>query len=202
MAKKPSGFRVGNVQYGRFSGVNPRRVANENATVRERVDKLKSLTAETDRMLKADKSYKLNSGKAAYGPKPPAGPSMGAKIAGTVARGVLRAAGPVGALVGMTTPAGLGSDKPSGPLMRGNSKPTGKTSRGGSKEGQSSRVPTSRGGSKGGGSISGGQMSPSSAPSSKSRSYGGGKMGSSSSQSGGKSAPSKSSKSNLGTSRF
>lgn len=109
MAKKPSGYGVGNVRYGRFSGVNPRRAANENRTVRERVNQLKSLTAETDRMLKADKSYKLNSGKAAYGPKPP---SMASKIAGTVGRGLLRGAGPAGALIGMTTPAGVGSDRP------------------------------------------------------------------------------------------
>jgi hypothetical protein len=34
-----------------------------------------------------------------------------------------RLAGPVGALIGMTTPAGEGSDKPSGPLMRGGKQP-------------------------------------------------------------------------------
>lgn len=42
---------------------------------------------------------------------------------GAAVRGGLRVAGPVGALVGMTTPAGAGSDKPSGPLMRGGMKP-------------------------------------------------------------------------------
>lgn len=162
MAKKPPGFSVGNVQYGRFSGVNSRRAANENATVRERVNKLKSLTAETDRMLKADKSYKLTSGSAAYGPKPSAGPSMGAKIAGTVARGALRAAGPVGALVGMTKPAGAPKGHPAyeastvrktgsyGPLMKGNSKPSGKISvpggRGVTAFGGSSKPPKSTGG--------------------------------------------------------
>jgi len=34
-----------------------------------------------------------------------------------------RLAGPVGALIGMTTPAGEGSDKPSGPLMKGGKQP-------------------------------------------------------------------------------
>lgn len=49
-------------------------------------------------------------------------------LAGTGARmGLTRAAqwatGPVGFLVGMTTPAGEGSDKPSGPLMKGGKQP-------------------------------------------------------------------------------
>jgi len=74
---------------------------------------------------------KIISGKYAYGPKPP---STALKInkavksaakgiargAGVVARGAMRAAGPAGALVSMTTPAGTGSDKPKGPLMKGN----------------------------------------------------------------------------------
>jgi hypothetical protein len=66
----------------------------------------------------------INSGKYAYGPKPAAKPSMGTKVAGalgSVARGAMRFAGPAGALVGMTKPAGVGSDKPRGPLMKGNS---------------------------------------------------------------------------------
>lgn len=50
-------------------------------------------------------------------------PSVAGRIAGAVGRGVVRAAGPVGALIGMTTPAGAGSDKPSGPLMRGGMQP-------------------------------------------------------------------------------
>ena len=49
-------------------------------------------------------------------------PAPKARTFGVGAAGRLagRLAGPVGALVGMTTPAGEGSDKPSGPLMRGN----------------------------------------------------------------------------------
>jgi len=76
---------------------------------------------------KPPKGWTINSGKYAYGPK---APSMASKVAnaaktvaGGVARGALRAAGPVGALVGMTTPTGDGFEaKPSGPLMAGNSK--------------------------------------------------------------------------------
>jgi hypothetical protein len=72
----------------------------------------------------ADKGWKLISGKYAYGPKPPSMASKVAKVAksvaGGVARGAGRLAGPVGALVSMTTPAGAGSDKPKGPLMSGN----------------------------------------------------------------------------------
>ena len=66
---------------------------------------------------------KIISGKYAYGPKPP---STALKInkavksaAKGIARGAMRAAGPAGALVSMTTPAGTGSDKPKGPLMSG-----------------------------------------------------------------------------------
>ena len=108
MAKKSSGIRVGNVSYGRFSGVSRSRAANQNETVRQRVDRLKSLTDETDRMLKSDKSYKLNSGKAAYGTPKATGPSVASRVLGAAGR----FAGPVGVLVGMTTPAGVGSDKP------------------------------------------------------------------------------------------
>jgi hypothetical protein len=137
MAKSPSGFRVGNVNYGRFSGVNPSRAANKNLTVKDQVKEIKSLDDEANKMLKeASRNYKLNSGKAAYGPKPPSMASKVAKgiaggvvrgamratgVAGGVARGVGRFAGPIGALISMTTPTGDGwEDKPSGPLMSGN----------------------------------------------------------------------------------
>ena len=74
----------------------------------------------------AEKGWTINSGKYAYEPKPPSTASKIAstagKIAGGVARGAMRAAGPAGALASMTTPAGTGSDKPKGPLMTGNSK--------------------------------------------------------------------------------
>jgi hypothetical protein len=46
--------------------------------------------------------------------------SMASKVAGGVARGALRAAGPVGALVGMTGPAGEGSERPIGRPRKGN----------------------------------------------------------------------------------
>ena len=64
------------------------------------------------------KGAKINSGSFAYGKKPST-PSMAGKIAKGIARGVGRLAGPAGALVSMTTPAGAGSDKPTGPLMKG-----------------------------------------------------------------------------------
>jgi hypothetical protein len=48
------------------------------------------------------------------------GKSRASQVGGAFLRGGLRVAGPVGALIGMTQPAGEGSDKPSGPLMRGN----------------------------------------------------------------------------------
>ena len=71
-----------------------------------------------------EKGWKIISGKYAYGPKAPSTASKIASaakgIAGGVARGAMRAAGPAGALVSMTTPAGTGSDKPRGPLMSGN----------------------------------------------------------------------------------
>jgi hypothetical protein len=126
MAKSPSGFRVGNVNYGRFSGVNPSRAANNNLTIRDQIKEIESLDAEANKMLKeASRNYKLNSGKAAYGPKPPSMASKVANVAkgvaGGVARGVGRLAGPAGALASMTTPTGDGrEDKPSGPLMSGN----------------------------------------------------------------------------------
>lgn len=146
-----------------------------------------------------------------------AGPSMGSRIAGaagTVARGMMRAAGPVGALVGMTKPAGLGSDKPTGPLMRGNSKPKGKMAVpggrgitaitfGGSSKDQS-RVPASRGGSSKDQSRvptsrSGGFMGPSKTTSKPSGGMRSGPGATGGSKTAGRST---SSKSNLGTSRF
>lgn len=51
---------------------------------------------------------------------PGASPSTASKVAGAVARGALRAAGPVGALVGMTGPAGEGSERPIGRPAKGN----------------------------------------------------------------------------------
>lgn len=51
----------------------------------------------------------------------PAVRGSGAATRGVITRGLIRAAGPVGALIGMTTPVGAGSDKPYGPLMKGNS---------------------------------------------------------------------------------
>jgi hypothetical protein len=92
-----------------------------------------------------NKGYTINSGKYAYGPKPP---SMASKVAnaaktvaGGVARGAMRAAGPAGALASMTTPAGTGSDKPKGPLMTGNSK--GKGPGGGSLSAPNRTAPSS-----------------------------------------------------------
>lgn len=123
MAKTPSGgFRVGNVNYGRFSGVRPGAAANENLTERARIKALKDAAAETEKMLKeSTKDYRLNSGKYAY--EKPATSALGraaGNVAGAVARTAGRLAGPAGALVGMTTPTGdKYDDKPSGPLMSG-----------------------------------------------------------------------------------
>jgi hypothetical protein len=93
----------------------------------------------------ADKGWKLISGKYAYEPK---APSMASKVAnaaktvaGGIARGAMRAAGPAGALASMTTPAGTGSDKPKGPLMTGNSK--GKGPGGGSLSAPNRTAPSS-----------------------------------------------------------
>lgn len=54
--------------------------------------------------------------------KPKGAPSVSARpgVGGALLRGFGRVAGPLGALVGMTTPAGAGSDTPKGPLMKGN----------------------------------------------------------------------------------
>jgi hypothetical protein len=75
--------------------------------------------------------WKINSGKYAYQNKPTFAGNM-ARGAGMVARGAMRAAGPAGALVGMTSPAGAGSDKPVGSPMRGNSPGVGRGPGGGS----------------------------------------------------------------------
>lgn len=53
------------------------------------------------------------------GARDSSGTNMLRSIAGGAARLGLKGAGPVGALVSMTGPAGTGSDKPSGPLMKG-----------------------------------------------------------------------------------
>jgi hypothetical protein len=90
------------------------------------------------------------------------GPSVASRVAGAA----VRAAGPVGALVSSTRPAGAGSDKPSGQTMRGNTKPSGTSTAWGGKS-------APRGGPSG--PPRGG---PSGGPS------GAGKMGSSSSQKG------------------
>lgn len=122
MAKSPSGFRVGNVNYGRFSGVNPSRAANQNLTNRDQIKEIERLEAETDKIMReGSRKYRLNSGSAAYGKKPSSLGQIAKGVAGGVARGVGRLAGPVGALASMTTPTGDGrEDKPSGPLMSGN----------------------------------------------------------------------------------
>lgn len=193
MAKAPSGsFRVGNVSYGRFSGVNPRGSANENLTERQRIDRLKSLTEETDRMLKQDKSYKLNSGRYAY--EKPATSAAG-RVAGAVGRAAGRLAGPVGALVSMTTPAGEGSDKPSGPLMSGPKK----SGPGGGSLNAPARTEPSRSGRTSNSRGPGGPNGPNSGPSRSSNpSRGGGGPGGPSgpnsgpSRSGGPSGPSRS----------
>lgn len=174
---------------------------------------------------KNPQTNKINSGKFAYGPKPSTAPSMGAKIAGTVARGVLRAAGPVGAMAGMIRPAGAGSDKPTGPLMKGNSKPSGKISvpggRGVTAFGGSSKPPKSTGGKMavpGGRGVTaitfgGSSKDQSRVPASRSGGFMGPSKTTSKSSGGTRSGPgatggsktagrSTSSKSNLGTSRF
>jgi hypothetical protein len=93
-----------------------------------------------------DDGWKLNSGQAAYGPKPPSTASKVANaakaVAGGVARGAMRAAGPAGALASMTTPTGDGREaKPKGPLMAGNSK--GKGPGGGSLSAPNRTAPSS-----------------------------------------------------------
>jgi hypothetical protein len=73
--------------------------ANENKTIRARERDIARLNNEADRMLKSARGSKV--------------PSLGARAAraaGMVARGAARVAGPVGALVGMTTPTGDGRE--------------------------------------------------------------------------------------------
>lgn len=66
---------------------------------------------------------KAKSGEVKAAPKPDSGTNILRSTAGIAARSGLRWAGPVGALVSMTRPAGEGSDKPSGPLMKGGKLP-------------------------------------------------------------------------------
>jgi len=68
--------------------------ANENKTIRAREKNIARLNDEADRMLKSAQGSKT--------------PSTAVRIAGAIGR----MAGPVGALVGMTQPAGKGSGRP------------------------------------------------------------------------------------------
>jgi len=86
--------------------LTPEKPANKNVPRATREQAIRAKYAGTP------KGTVINSGKYAYGPKTPAGPSVASRVAGAIGRNALRAAGPVGALVGMTTPAGVGSDKP------------------------------------------------------------------------------------------
>ena len=142
----------------------------------------------------SSKGVKINSGSFAYGKKPSA-PSMAGKIAKGIARGVGRLAGPAGALVSMTTPAGTGSDKPRGPLMSGNKS---RGPGGGSLSAPNRTAPSRSGGA----SNSKGPAGPSGPNSGPSRSTGA--STSRGPSSGPTSAPSRTapSKANLGTSRF
>ena len=91
---------------------------------------------------KPPKGVTINSGKYAYGPKAPSVGSTAGKIAGGIARGAMRVAGPAGALASMTTPTGDGQEaKPKGPLMTGNSK--GKGPGGGSLSAPNRTAPSS-----------------------------------------------------------
>ncbi len=72
--------------------------ANENKTIRARERNIARLNNEADRMLKLARGSKT--------------PSTPVRIAGAIGRTAGRMAGPVGALVGMTRPAGEGSDRP------------------------------------------------------------------------------------------
>jgi len=86
--------------------LTPEKPANRNVPRATREQAIRAKYASTP------KGTVINSGKYAYGPKTPAGPSVASRVAGAIGRNALRAAGPVGALVGMTTPVGVGSDKP------------------------------------------------------------------------------------------
>lgn len=203
-----------------------RKPANTNA--RPKLDVTdREFSSKPSNANKPPKGVKINSGKYAYGPK---APSMASKVAnaaktvaGGVARGAMRAAGPVGALASMTTPAGTGSDKPKGPLMTGNSK--GKGPGGGSLSAPNRTAPSSskmsvtggRGVTAFGGSsgqapkVAGGKgdlnspyRTASGVPARTTPSRSGGTSNSKGPSSGPTSAPSRTapSKANLGTSRF
>lgn len=159
----------------------------------------------------ANKGWKVNSGKAAYGPKPASTASKIAAGAGRVAGAVVRGAGriaggPAGALVSMTQPAGEGSDKPSGPLMSG-ARERGKgpsSSLSAPSRTAPSRSGSSRGPTSGPSQSSGPSRGPTSAPSRTAPSKPSAPSKSSGPSKGPTSAPSRSqpSKANLGTSRF
>jgi hypothetical protein len=200
MAKSPSGFRVGNVNYGRFSGVNPSRAANNNLTIRDQIKEIESLEAETDKIMKeASRKYKLNSGSAAYGKKPSSLGKIAKGVAGGVARGVGRLAGPIGALAGMATPTGDGrEDKPSGPLMSGNKS----RGPGGGSLSTPARTEPSRSGGASNSRGPSGPSGPNSGPSRSSSPSGPSKSSGPGGPSGPNSGPSKSTSAPKGTERF
>lgn len=98
--------------------ISPDKPANANVTSAAREAAIRE-------KYPANKGWKVNSGKAAYGPKPASLSSKlasgASRVAGAALRGAGRiAGGPAGALVSMTKPTGDGQeDKPSGPLMSG-----------------------------------------------------------------------------------
>ena len=200
MAKSPSGFRVGNVNYGRFSGVNPSRAANNNLTIRDQIKEIESIEAETDKIMKeGSRKYRLNSGSAAYGKKPSSLGQIAKGVAGGVARGVGRLAGPVGALASMTTPTGDGrEDKPSGPLMSGNKS----RGPGGGSLSAPARTEPSRSGGASNSRGPSGPSGPNSGPSRSSSPSGPSKSSGPGGPSGPNSGPSKSTSAPKGTERF
>lgn len=92
----------------------PRGAANQNVSRAAR-------NAALNKKYPSGPGRPINSGSFAYGKKAPTSSlgQMAKGVAGGIARGVGRIAGPAGALIGMTQPAGEGSDRPSGPLMGG-----------------------------------------------------------------------------------
>jgi hypothetical protein len=200
MAKSPSGFRVGNVNYGRFSGVNPSRAANQNLTNRDQIKEIERLEAETDKIMReGSRKYRLNSGSAAYGKKPSSLGQIAKGVAGGVARGVGRLAGPVGALASMTTPTGDGrEDKPSGPLMSGNKS----RGPGGGSLSAPARTEPSRSGGASNSRGPSGPSGPNSGPSRSSSPSGPSKSSGPGGPSGPNSGPSKSTSAPKGTERF
>ena len=200
MAKSPSGFRVGNVNYGRFSGVNPSRAANNNLTIRDQIKEIERIEAETDKIMKeGSRNYRLNSGSAAYGKKPSSLGQIAKGVAGGVARGVGRLAGPVGALASMTTPTGDGrEDKPSGPLMSGNKS----RGPGGGSLSTPARTEPSRSGGASNSRGPSGPSGPNSGPSRSSSPSGPSKSSGPGGPSGPNSGPSKSTSAPKGTERF